>query len=225
MFSGGRFSKRRESPLVVRTVLTDTRYLFVDHERGDFKIAQAVMPDTTVSPDLVEVKPVAMTKEGLSTATQAGIGVAIGIFVSLLAIAVWFWWRKKQKKLNQERDALTDDTEPYVRVKSELDGTSRDMTIMKPELAAGEATEGHHDFAKADVAEADSSVLSSGSKHRSATLVEADSSVLSSDSRDRSAALVEADAGPHDRAELPEARELERGEWASRRDQDLHELP
>jgi hypothetical protein len=167
------------------------------------------MPDTGVIPDLVENRPVKTAKGGLSTAAQAGIGVASGVAVAILAFAIWYWRHKKRKQSSEEQAVQQDETGTYVRPKAELDATSRNLTIAKPELAVEDKLARFHDFAKADLAEADSSVLLSGR----------------STSELQGAHVMEADAGWTGHAELPTG-DGHRGDGvAFQKQMGLHELP
>lgn len=131
------------------------------------------MSDTGVASDLIEVKGLEPSKGGLSTAEQAGVAVAVGISAVLIGLGGWFWYRKRRHGVGQGKVGEDKRKEPFVRPKGELDGTSRDLTIVKPELAA-EEPEKPDEAPTRDYELADSSTARSTSELHAAHLSEAD---------------------------------------------------
>ncbi|OCL05001.1 acid protease [Glonium stellatum] len=143
-----------------RTLLQEA-YLIVDHERGNFTLAQAAFPDPLPPPHIVSIMPPSnsMTqpnatstpsKSGLGTGAIAGIaagGGALLLFIILIGTIIWCRPRRKAQKPREldntqiSADAKTegaDNDSPGATKPQELPGTQ----VMELGSPANEGTLG-----------------------------------------------------------------------------------
>ncbi|PSK37408.1 hypothetical protein B9Z65_2150 [Elsinoe australis] len=118
-----------------RTFLQEA-YLSVDYARNTFYLTQAQFPTDPTSSQLITIRdPSASSSSSTSLPLGAIIGIAIGAFLLLLAIASFFLFRRwrKRRAETQERiseEALTKADETLRRQNAE------ELDKLKPELDA-----------------------------------------------------------------------------------------
>ncbi|UPX15973.1 uncharacterized protein EKO05_0006402 [Ascochyta rabiei] len=92
-----------DSQYVLGRTLLQEAYLVVDYERANFTVAQATFPDPLPAANVVTINPPndEETNNGssssLSTGAIAGIAVGIALFLVLLGLAAFFFFRKRRQ--------------------------------------------------------------------------------------------------------------------------------
>ncbi|KAK4505338.1 hypothetical protein PRZ48_003301 [Zasmidium cellare] len=106
-----------------RTFLQEA-YVIADYDRKNFTVAQALFPPASISeniesiiaPDLQEPKK---SSSGLSGGAIAGIVVGVVAGVAIIAVGLFFWWRRSRKA----RSAKQGNTVPQKAVEVDSDTT------------------------------------------------------------------------------------------------------
>jgi hypothetical protein len=105
-----------------RTLLQEA-YLIVDYERANFTIAPATFPDPLPAAVIVTIEPPGNSDQNSGSSSSLGAGAIAGIVLGviiclvLIAIAAFFFWRKRQHSVQKYELAATEkDTDSVSNV-------------------------------------------------------------------------------------------------------------
>ena len=109
-------------------------YVIADYDRNNFTVAQALMPQQNVNPDIKTIYPPGYVpstskSDGLSAGAIAGIVVGIVALLALLALALFFV-RKSRKAKSSSRTAPSTTVGPESTA-----GDTSDLTSFRPPIS------------------------------------------------------------------------------------------
>ena len=143
---------QNESQQVLGRAFLQEAYVFVDWERRNFTISQAIHQNSTtdIQPVLSPVRSTSEDSSSLSTGAIVGIAVgAVAIIASIIGLLIFFKIRSRRRRTAahklDEPTELSDDPMPPPEIMSKQYHELSDAENSKVELGANQLTELHGD--------------------------------------------------------------------------------